>query len=149
MIQQQPMDPWAWEERGHAYGLLGQRDRSLADLNKAVSLAPNDDRLLRHTGWTLFNLREFKSALQFWLRASEISGGKNGKDHYTVALGYWGVENLTTAAAYYDRAVAAEHSFGSWKTLEKRVSFWTDFEKHAIYEVFDAWRRGYKEQGEN
>jgi tetratricopeptide (TPR) repeat protein len=148
MIQQQPANSSAWEERGHAYALLGQRDRALADLNKAVSLAPNDDRLLRHTGWTLFNLREFKSALQFWLRAAQISGGQNGPDNYTVALGYWGMQDLTRAAAYYNRAVAVEKSFGRWKTLEQRVDFWTDFERHAIYEVFDAWRRGYKEHGD-
>ena len=73
-----------------------------------------------------------------------MAGYKNSWHNYTVALGYWGMHDLATAAFYYDRAVAQEKSFGAWSGLQRRTSDWTNPEKQAIYEIFDAWRRGYK-----
>ena len=144
MLQQNPTSTYVLEERAHAFALLGQRERAIEDLRRAVELKPDDYVLLRHAGWTVFNLREFKLAFGFWQRSGDLCQYDSSPSNYTMALGYWSMKDLTTAAYYYDRAVAMEKAFGKWDTLQNRVSFWTDFEKKAIYEVFDAWRRGYK-----
>jgi len=149
MIQGNLADASTLVERGEAYASLGQPERAIADLNKAVVLAPNDNTILNGVGGVLFNLHEFKSALQFWLRASEISRYEGQYDNYRVALGYWGVTDLTTAAYYYDRFVAIDKDFANWNALQKRLECCTNFEKHATYQVFDAWRRGYKARGEH
>src|SRR5438552_2025386 len=81
-----PNDAWLVEERGHAYALLGQEALALADLNQAAALAPQDERMMRHIGWTLFNLREYPNALQFWLRSGAIAGYTQSWHNYTVAL---------------------------------------------------------------
>ncbi len=120
-ISTAPSDAWAWEERAHAYALLGEKALALEDLKQASARSPENEQLLRGIGWTLFNMQEYPRALQFWLRSGEISGYRESWHNYTVALGYWGVRDLATAAYYYDRAVAQEKGFGTWATLQKRV----------------------------
>lgn len=148
-LAQSPNDASLLEERAHAFALLGQRERALADARRLVQVAPDDYRMLRHLGWNMFNLREFKLAFEFWQRSGDLCQYHSSYANYTMALGYWGMNDLTTAALYYDRAVAMEKAFGNWHDLQERTSFWTDLEKHAIYQVFDAWRRGYKAGGDN
>jgi tetratricopeptide (TPR) repeat protein len=143
-LQAEPNDIWTLEDRAHAYALLGQRNRALADIKRVADLAHDDVALLSRIGWSLFNLRDFKPALDFWLRSGEVCNYDTYYADYTVALGYWGVQDLTTAAYYYDRAVAKDAEFATWTSLQKRVETWTSLEKQGIYEVFDAWRRGYK-----
>ncbi len=118
----------------------------MEDLQQASARLPENEEMLRSIGWTLFNLQEYPHALNFWLRSGEISRYSESWHNYTVALGYWGVHDLAKAAYYYDRAVAQEKDFGTWEALQKRVDFWTNPERQAIYEIFDAWRRGYKSE---
>jgi tetratricopeptide (TPR) repeat protein len=146
-LARSPNDVSILEERAHAFALLGQRERALADLRRVVELKPNDVVMLRHVGWTVFNVHEFKLAFGFWQRSGDLCNYDSSYSNYTMALGYWGIRDLPRAAHYYDRAVTMEKEFGAWDTLQERTSYWTDLEKHAIYQVFDAWRRGYKAGG--
>src|SRR5687768_15016152 len=62
-LNERPDDPELLHQRGHVHALLGLKPQALADLSRAVELAPADYMLLQGVGWSYFNLREFQRAL--------------------------------------------------------------------------------------
>lgn len=143
-VEKDPANPLALQDRGHALALLGMKDEALGDLQRAVSLAPGNDKVLNRVAWSCFNLQEYHRALDAWLEAARLSGYERYYDYYAVALGYWGVGERAKAAAFYNTAVEQDESFGEWKTLVPRTESWTWAEKSAVYALYDAWRLGYR-----
>lgn len=147
-LGERPDDPELLHQRGHVYALLGLKPQALADLGRAVELAPADYMLLQSVGWSYFNLREFQRALDIWWKAARLNEFGRSSDAYTVALGCWGVGDRKTAAYYYQLAVDEEAVFAKAASMIERTRLWTSFEKQAIHEVFDAWQRGYRPRAE-
>jgi tetratricopeptide (TPR) repeat protein len=145
LLAKDPENAMTLQDRGHAYALLGLKTEALADLRKAAALAPTDDKVLNRIAWSYFNLREYARALEAWLESARLSGYQRYYDYYAVALGYWGVGDGMKATAFYNTAVEQDETFGEWKTLVERTESWTWAEKDAIYRLYDAWRRGYKQ----
>ena len=144
ILEKEPGNPVALQDRGHAFGLLGMKDAALADLQRAAALAPQNDKVLNRIAWSYFNLDEHRRALDAWLESARLSGYERYYDYYAVALGYWGVGERAKAAAFYNTAVEQDETFGEWKTLVARTESWTWREKDAIYGLYDAWRLGWR-----
>ena len=144
VLEKEPDNPVALQDRGHAYALLGMRDAALTDLHRAASLAPQNDKVLNRIAWSYFNLGEHRRALDAWLESARLSGYDRYYDYYAVALGYWGVGDRVKAVAFYNTAADQDEAFADWKSLVVRTESWTWAEKTAIYGLFDAWRLGYK-----
>src|ERR1051325_5121201 len=125
LLAKDPQNPMTLQDRGHAYALLGMKAEALADLQKAASLAPTDDKVLNRIGWSYFNLKEYTRALEAWLESARLSGYQRYYDYYAVALGYWGVGDGLKATAFYNTAVEQDETFGEWKTLVERTETWT------------------------
>jgi tetratricopeptide (TPR) repeat protein len=147
-VEKNPTNALALQDRGHAFALLGMKEAALADLQRAVVLAPGNDKVLNRVAWSYFNLEEYRRALDAWLESARLSGYERYYDYYTVALGYWGVGDRVKATAFYNTAVEQDETFGEWKTLVTRTETWTWAEKNAIYGIHDAWRLGYRRQEE-
>lgn len=145
-VEKNPGNPQTLQDRGHAFALLGLKNEALADLQRALTLAPDSDKVLNRVAWSYFNLKEYHRALDAWLESARLSGYQRYYDYYAVALGYWGVGESAKAAAFYQVAVEQDETFGEWKTLVTRTESWTWSEKTAIYGLFDAWRLGYREK---
>ena len=144
VVEKGPNNAVALQDRGHAFALLGMTDAALADLQRAATLAPQNDKVLNRIAWSYFNLNEHRRALDAWLESARLSGYDRYYDYYAVALGYWGVGERAKAAAFYNTAVEQDETFGEWKTLVTRTEAWTWQEKIAIYGLYDAWRLGYR-----
>ena len=148
VLEKEPANPVALQDRGHAFALLGMKDAALTDLQRAATLAPQNDKVLNRIAWSFFNLNEHRRALDAWLESARISGYERYYDYYAVALGFWGVGERAKAAAFYNTAVEQDEAFGDWKTLLTRTESWTWQEKDAIYRLYDAWRLGYRAKEE-
>ena len=148
VVEKEPGNPVALQDRGHAYALLGMKDAAMADLQRAATLAPQNDKVLNRIAWSYFNLNEYRRALDAWLESARLSGYDRYYDYYAVALGYWGVGEHARAAAFYDTAAGQDETFAEWKTLLTRTESWTWQEKDAIYRLYDAWRLGYRAKEE-
>lgn len=143
-VEKEPENPVTLQDRGHAFALLGMKEAALADLQRAATLAPANDKVLNRIAWSYFNLKEYRRALDAWLEAARLSGYERYYDYYAVALGYWGVGDRVKACAFYNTAAEQDEAFAEWKTLGPRTESWTWAEKTAIYGLYDAWRLGYK-----
>jgi len=143
-VEKDPGNPVTLQDRGHAFALLGMKEAALADLQRAASLAPENDKVQNRIAWSYFNLNEHRRALDSWLEAARLSGYERYYDYYVVALGYWGVGDRVKACAFYHTAAEQDEAFAEWKTLVLRTESWTWAEKTAIYGLYDAWRLGYK-----
>ena len=143
-VEKKPGDALALQDRGHAFALLGMKEAALGDLQRAVALAPGNDKVLNRVAWSYFNLQEYRRALEAWLESARLSGYERYYDYYAVALGYWGVGDRVKAVAFYHTAAEQDETFAEWKTLVTRTESWTWAEKTAIYGLYDAWRLGYR-----
>ena len=147
-VEKEPNNPLALQDRGHAFALIGMKGAAITDLQRAATLAPQNDKVLNRIAWSYFNLKEYHRALDAWLESARLSGYDRYYDYYAVALGYWGVGERAKAAAFYNTAVEQDETFGEWKTLLTRTESWTWHEKDAIYRLYDAWRLGYRAKEE-
>ena len=143
-VEKDPGNAVTLQDRGHAFALLGMKEAALADLQRAATLAPQNDKVLNRIAWSYFNLGEHRRAHEAWLEAARLSGYERYYDFYAVALGYWGIGDRVKATAFYNTAAEQDEAFAEWKTLVPRTESWTWAEKTAIYGLFDAWRLGYK-----
>jgi hypothetical protein len=143
-IAENPSDARAWNDRGHAYAILGDAERGRADLEKSIALQPTG-YLHTRTGWSYFNLGDHRAALRHWQTAAELNQFKQYSDYYTLALGHWGVGEPVKALEFYSKAVEREPDLGKPDTLEQFILNWTEPEKSAIRRLFDLWRRAYVE----
>jgi tetratricopeptide (TPR) repeat protein len=143
-IAENPANARAWNDRGHAYAMLGDATRARADLEKSLQLQ-NTGFMHARVAWSYFNLGRHGDALRHWRTAAELNQFKVYSDDYTVALGHWGVGDTARAMECYARAVEREPELGRPDTLEKFIINWTVAEKAAMRGVFDLWRRAYVE----
>jgi tetratricopeptide (TPR) repeat protein len=147
-IAANPGDARAWNDRGHAYAMLGEAARARADLEKSTQL--RDDGGMHHrTGYSYFNLGDFPAALRHWQRAAELNKFQQYYDYYNLALGHWGVGDLRAAVGFYARAVERNEAFARRDTLLDYIAGWTEKERFAILSLFDLWRRAYVESAPN
>ena len=121
IVEKEPGNAAALQDRAYARALLGLKVEALSDLEKAVSLAPQNDKVLNRVAWAYINLGEHRRALDAWLESARISDYARYYDYYSVAIGYWGVGEGAKAAAFYNTAVEQDETFGEWKSLIERT----------------------------
>jgi tetratricopeptide (TPR) repeat protein len=147
-IAANPGDARAWNDRGHAYAMLGEAALARRDLEKSTQL--RDDGGTHHrTGYSYFNLGDFTAALQHWQKAAELNEFQQYYDYYNLALGHWGVGDVRTAVGFYAKAVERNEAFARRDTLMDYIAGWTEKERFAILSLFDLWRRAYVETPPN
>jgi len=138
-------DAQAYANRGYALALLGQKEAARADLRRSV-LLKNNSATHNGAGWAYFNLGDYATALHEWQIAAEMSHHSSHYDHYSLALGYWGVGDKKNALENYQSAVEREPRFGTIKTLQERTAEWTPRERDAIEGLYALWSKTWRQQ---
>ena len=63
----------AYNNRGHAYNILGQYTRAIADYDQALRLAPNDAIAYNGRGFTYHKFGQFSRAIEDYNRALQLN----------------------------------------------------------------------------
>jgi len=148
-IKLEPDNAMALSERGFAYAMVGEKQAARADFEKALAKAPGDLHIRWSYGWALFNLGLPEKAVSEWKKVIKLRKEETWWAPHTLALGYWACGDKTRSLQQYDKA-AKDYpgKFGTWEALCKYTAPWTWEEKRQIYQVYDAWSRAYKADGQ-
>lgn len=108
VIEQAPADVGARLSRGRIHSLLGQHDRALADNLEALTLAPEDPRILNNLAWLWAtapraDLRDPARALEFAQKMMHAGEDANRLDTLAAALAACG--RFAEAAETQRRAI--------------------------------------------
>ncbi len=87
IIQLDPNNAKAFNNRGTAYANLKQSEKAIQDYNKAIELEPNDAEFFYNRGNAYANLKQFEKAIQDYNKAIE-SNSKYAKAFYNRGVTY-------------------------------------------------------------
>jgi len=104
IIRKSPHKVRSYNNRGNAYGKLGESYKAISDYNKAIEMSPNYQEAYNNRGNTYFSLSKITQALSDFNMAIEID------PHYTDAynnrgLLYSNQGNWPKAMADFNRAI--------------------------------------------
>jgi tetratricopeptide (TPR) repeat protein len=140
-IEIDPKYAEAHDSLGDALDAQGRTAEALAHWRAAIELEPNDAQALRRAAWALATspdaaIRNGTEALQFAVRAVELSGGKNARVLDTLAAAYAEKGQFTDAALTARRAQA--------RAIEEKQPALADEirSRIALYEAGRAFREG-------
>jgi tetratricopeptide (TPR) repeat protein len=109
VIQLQPTNALAFNNRGLFYYAKGDFARALDDFNKAVALSPGDASPLNNRGATLSRLRRFKEALADYDKVIALRP-TSSPSYLSRAFVYLDQRDYRSAIADYTRAIEFEPS---------------------------------------
>jgi Flp pilus assembly protein TadD len=75
-VKRWPDDIWAWEAKGNVLWLDGRRQDALTDIERALALAPREERLLEAAGAMATSLGLNAKAKEYWERALVVNPGR-------------------------------------------------------------------------
>ena len=140
-IEIDPKYAEAHDSLGDALDAQGRTAEALAHWRAAIELEPNDAQALRRAAWVLATspdatIRNGDDALQFAVRAVELSGGKDAWVLDTLAAAYAEKGQFTDAALTARRAQA--------RAIEEKQPALADEirSRIALYEAGRAFREG-------
>lgn len=132
-------------DRGFAYAMLGMKRLAIEDFDAAIKLDPNNLRAHWSYGWAAFNLSDYERALRHWNFVIAKSEKRPWWVGHTLAICYWKLGKPIEAVAYYNEAVETSPAdFSTRRALLDYTDFWTQKERTAIEQVYDAWSRAYR-----
>ena len=73
MIELNPDDAEAFNNRGAAYGIKGEVDRAIADFSKAIALNPNLAKIYDNLGKAYFQRKDYDRAIKDYTKAIQLN----------------------------------------------------------------------------
>ena len=104
VIEIDPNNAFAFNNRGHAYAELEEFDKAIEDYDRAIELDPNNAGLFYDRGWIYAKLEEFDKAIEDYDRAIELDS-KYALAFNNRGVAYAELEEFDKAIEDYDRAV--------------------------------------------
>lgn len=147
-VQKNPTNANNVAELGFAWVMVGEDQRARACFARAIQLSPEDWHTFETIGWAYVNLNVPKEALTAFQKAAKFDKTPidEARDHHHVlAIGYWINGDKVAALKEYD-LVATKYpdDFAAWDKVIKHCESYTWTEKKIMYQIFDAWDRGYR-----
>jgi tetratricopeptide (TPR) repeat protein len=100
----------AYNNRGNAYNKKGQYDEAILDYNKAMEINPRDAMPYNALAWLLATAKELRirngeKAVEFALKACELSDWKNPNYLDTLAAAYARLDDFSNAIKWQEKAL--------------------------------------------
>lgn len=147
-VQKDPTNAKNIAELGFAWAMVGENQRARECFARARQLSLEDSSTLLVIGWAYVNMNAPKEALAAFQEADKFD--KTPVDqkwdyHHVLAIGYWINGDKMAALKEYDLAAAKyPDDFAAWDKVIKHCESYTWTEKRIVYQIFDAWDRGYR-----
>lgn len=132
----------------HGFHLVarGMNNRAEQEFEYAIRISDPGSLNLRHAhwgyGWGLFRMGEYRRALDQWMEAERLHGGKPAWAPWTYAIGLWMAGDRELALQFWTAAVRSDPDrWGASRGLEREIRDWFPNQRLAAEALHAEWKR--------
>ena len=124
----------------------GLNRRAEQEFEYAIRVAKPASLALRHAhwayGWGLFRMGEYRRAIEQWMQAEALHGGKPVWAPWTYAIGLWVAGDTELAVRFWTAAVRSDpERWGASRGLEREIADWPANQRLAAEGLHAEWKR--------